>query len=289
MFWSGNQRGHLADAITQTWVRLTGKRFEATLHPWLTGPVGDSDRIGEDFFARLASRQGLSVRAGAGLLVDMSALLDGEARQRIDARVAEFYQDTSQYRVDAWSSWSRGFKPFGRILAAVFSRRLEQLNVPLNDLDTSRGLTSRILDIVGSDGRAVSVAWIRTLKSTSQVVYCGAYSTCTVPGFRGNCLKVSFPLPNGNATVILWPSVQDDGSLVLTSRGSRFGDPGFYFVLRHGDSWFARYVVAMRELIHVYAGAEGEVRTDHDLQFYGRTFLRLHYRLARFVEKANKE
>ena len=143
-------------------------------------------------------------------------------------------------------------------------------------------MTSRVLSIVGEDDGAVSVAWIRTLRENGRVIYCGAYATCEVPGFQGKCLKVSFPLPNGHATVILWPKVEADGSLVLTSSGNRFGDPGFYFVVHHKKGWFARYVRAMRERIHVYAG-DGDVRTDHELQVFGKTFLRLHYRLTRAV------
>jgi hypothetical protein len=141
-------------------------------------------------------------------------------------------------------------------------------------------MTSKILDVLDAENRAVYVAWVRTLKSTGRVVYCGAYSSCAVPGFRSPCLRVCFPLPNGNATVILKPSIQEDGSLVLTSSGERFGDPGFYFTVRRRSASFARYVRAMRERIHVYASTDGEVRADHDLRLFGMTFLRLHYRLT---------
>ena len=284
MLWLGAQRGYLLDALTQVWVRVTGRGFDAAQHPWLDGPVGDSQRIGEDFFERLAHRQGMNVRDGSGLLADVSGLfVDDASRRRLNASVAEFYEQTASYRIDAWADWSGKFRPFGRLLASFFSRRLEQLNVPLHGLETSRGMTSRILDVLDAEGRVVNVAWVRTLKDTGRVVYCGTYSVCTVPGFPGACLKVCFPLPNGNATVVLWPNVEEDGSLVLTSSGKGFGDPGFYFVVRRGNASFARYVRAMRERIHVYVGTEGEVRADHDLRLFGKTFLRLHYRLTRLA------
>jgi hypothetical protein len=45
-----------------------------------------------------------------------------------------------------------------------------------------------------------------------------------------------------------------------------------------GHGW-ARYVRAMRESIHAYLDADNELRADHDLQFLGHRFLRLHYRM----------
>jgi len=279
--WLGERYGYLPDAITQAWVRMTGRRFDVARLPWLDGPAGDARRIGEEYFDRLAAREGLRTRAGPGLLPGFSDLFTGTVPAvPLDRSVADFYERTAAYRVDAWAQWCGAFRPFGWLLAAIFSRRLEQLNVPLDALETSQGMTSRIVDVLDADGRTAYVAWIRTLKATGRVVYCGTYSTCRVPGFDGICLKVAFPLPNGNATVILMPKVEADGSLVLTSSGESFGDPGFYFVVRHGEARFARYVRAMRERIHVYAGGDGEVRADHDLRIFGHTFLQLRYRLV---------
>jgi hypothetical protein len=267
--------------MTQAWVMGTGRRFEPHCNPWLEGPIGDPRRIGNDFFERLAERQGLRVREGSGLLQNAASLLpDDGSRALLNPQVARFYEFASRYRLDAWSEWNGAFRPFGWLLAVLFSRRLEQLNVPLNSLETSRGMTSRILNVENADGSLVNVAWIRTLKSTGRVIYCGVYSTCVVPGFDGTCLKVSFPLPNGNATVILWPRVESDGSLVLTSRGERFGDPGFYFVVHRRGRAYARYVRAMRERIRVYVDDRNDVRTDHELRLFGQVFLRLHYRMT---------
>lgn len=278
MLWLGDRVGYLPDAITQFWVRLTGHQFEIADCPWLDGPVGDTRRIGPDFFHRLATRSGACVRPGSGLLSDVAPLVPNG--HPLDAAVADFYQHTADYSIDVWSEWDGFFKPFGVLLANIFSRRLEQLNVPLHSLEASRGMTSEIVEVVDEKGVVSNVAWIRTLVASDRTIYCGNYSTCRVPQFDGTCLRVSFPLPNGNATVILRPEVQNDGSLVLTSSGEGFGDPGFYFVVRKDGRASARYVRAMRERIHVYS-ADGDVRTDHELWFSGRRFLRLHYRLSR--------
>jgi hypothetical protein len=281
MVWLGARRGYLLDALTQVWVCGTGKRFDLVEYPWLDGPVGDAERIGKDFFERLADRQGAHIREGSGLLTDISDLFaDPESRLRLSSNVVDFYERTARYGIDARSAWTGGFRPCGRLLAAMFSRRLEQLNVPLHGFETSQGMTSQILDIIDRNGRTIDVAWVRTLKGTGRVVYCGTYSVCIVPGFRGACLKVCFPLPNGSATVILWPRVEKDGSLTLTSSGERFGDPGFYFIVHRDGVLFARYVRAMRERIRVYVGGDGEVRANHALRLFGKTFLQLHYRLT---------
>jgi len=52
-------------------------------------------------------------------------------------------------------------------------------------------------------------------------------------------MKAIFPLPNGNATVILKPRIGENGELILDSSGDRIGDSGFYFILKDskGQLW----------------------------------------------------
>jgi hypothetical protein len=89
-----------------------------------------------------------------------------------------------------------------------------------------------------------------------------------------------FPLPNGNAIVVMKPEAHPDGSFSVTSAGGGFGDPGFYFVVHAeaGVAW-ARYVQSMQETIHVYPDEHAAVRADHTLRIWGIQFLRLHYRM----------
>ncbi|HXV64936.1 MAG TPA: hypothetical protein VEK15_29835 [Vicinamibacteria bacterium] len=117
---------------------------------------------------------------------------------------------------------------------------------------------------------------------TRDVLYAGSYTPCRVPGYDGVCLKVVFPLPNGNALVIMRPEAHPDGSLSLISQGDSFGFPGFYFVVYGNDKTiWARYVRTMQESIRVYECEDGEARADHTLRIWGLIFLRLHYRLRR--------
>jgi hypothetical protein len=149
--------------------------------------------------------------------------------------VAEFYERTSEFELDAWSQWCGLFRPFGWALAVLFSRRLQQLNVPLSGLDTSRGMTSDVLPVVKTTTqKTLFAAWVRRLVGSGNVIYAGAYSTCEVPGYAGRCVRVVFPLPNGNAIVVMRPEANLDGSLSLVSAGDSFGAPGFYFTV-HSD------------------------------------------------------
>ncbi len=276
--------GRLVDRSTQLWVRMTGQAVSWSDHPWIEGPVGDTDVIGTDFFRRYAERRAwttISEGAPRGLIDDFDSI-GGPTfdPSRVAPRVARFYEATSDYLLDVWSEWSGAFRPFGWLLAALFSRRLQQLNVPISSLDTRLGITSDVVRLLTAEGACAGAAWIRETVATRRALYVGSYSTCRVPGNAGPCLKVAFPLPNGYALVIMKPEVHNDGSLTIRSTGQRFGDPGFYFYVESspGRGW-TRYVRAMRESIHVYLDEANELRADHDLRLFSHTFLRLHYRM----------
>lgn len=201
--WLDDARGHLVDWSTQRWVQLTGRRVSLGDQQWLDGPIGKATGIGHAFFEEYAAEHRLRIRRGsaAGLVTDFQSLRSPEFNpDTVAPAVVEFYQRTSEYELDAWSQWCGVFRPFGWALAVLFSRRLQQLNVPLSGLDTSRGMTSEVLPLVqSSTDDVVFTAWVRQLVGTGNVIYAGAYSTCEVPDYPGRCVRVAFPLPNGNA------------------------------------------------------------------------------------------
>jgi hypothetical protein len=282
--WLGNKYGYLTDWTTQQWVRLTGQRVKLSKHAWLDGPVGKTRLIGKEFFTEWAKEQGLElVLEGPRGLVQDFRDLEGSSNElgSVAPAVKHFYEQTSEYELDAWSEWCGLFRPFGRALAVLFSRRLQQLNVPLSALDTSGGITSEVIQLRDPrTGKIVQTGWTRELLGPKSVLYVGSYSTCMVPGYPDPCVKVVFPLPNGNAIVIMKPEAHSDGSFSVTSSGKRFGDPGFYFVVHGRDGFvWARYLRSVRETIRVYAAERETVRADHVLQIWGAQFLRLHYRL----------
>lgn len=285
MIWMGEKRGQLTDWITQLWVRWTGRHLMLSDHLWLDGPVGGTRLIGRSFFVEHADRNGHElVRTGIrGLLPLFDALQHNGDLAGIAKPVRDFYEETSDFDLDAWSEWHGFFRPFGRALSLLFGRRLQQLNVPLSSLDSSKGMTSSVVQVRDSQtGGVLHTAWVRELFATGNVLYAGAYSISKVPGNHSPCVKVVFPLPNGNAIVLMRAIAHPDGSLTLRSAGDSFGFPGFYFVVHDGKGriW-ARYVKSLREEIHVYQAEPGIVRADHRLWFVGIEFLRLHYRMQR--------
>ena len=270
--------------MTQQWVKATGRRFDVAAAPWLDGPVGDVERVGDAWLAAHAHVLNARVRDRdtAGLLPDMSVLDSAEfTAAALHPEVRDFYEHTAQWRLDVWSQWSAWMRPGGVVLSALFSRRLQQLNLPLQPLDVSRGMTSRVVEVVDEGGAVDGTAWIRTLRATGNMVFGGYYGTVALPGGR-RAVRVVFPLPNGSLTVLLRPRVCDDGALVLSSPTGQFGEEGAYLVVRRPQQrqgWARR--IPLPETFHVFVDADGEVRTDHELRLWNARVLRLHYRLTR--------
>ena len=151
MIWLGSNRGYLTDWLTQKWVQICGRRVDLANSPWVEGPIGSPKGIGMDYFHQLAEAEDLQLRnmgKARGLLRDIKSLEGPQTNpQTIQHGVADFYARTSDYTLDAWGEWFGKFKPFGRLLAALFSRCLRQINVPLSGLDTSHDISSEVLHL----------------------------------------------------------------------------------------------------------------------------------------------
>lgn len=280
------KNGHPLDWITQAWVKITGTRFDPTQDYWLLGPIGDTDLIKDKFFRKLAQDQDFEIKENqtdSGLLDSFADLeLSQVEKNLLHPRIIDFYEKTSNYNFEVWSEWCGFFRPFGRLLSIIFSKRLQQLNLPLSSLDSAKGIRSTIIKLVDKNEKKPKwTIWYRVLKSTNNVIYSGVYTTCTTPNHAGKFLKVVFPLPNGNATVIMRKEVLPNGALKLCSDGKKYGDCGFYFTLtNHRGKYWARFVRAMHEWITVYMDEENILRADHNLFFYGLPFLNLHYKMT---------
>lgn len=237
------KRGYLQDWLTQLWVKSTGRHIDKEQHAWLLGPFGETSIIDSTFVDQLIAEEGLSIQkneTGFGLLNSIEEL-HLKDRKRLNEKVKDFYEHTIAYDFEVWSSWCGFFYPFGWLLNILFSKRLQQLNLPLKPLDTAQGLQSNIWKLYDKAGQPKHTIWYRILKSNKDVIYSGVYSTTHLANDKLTCLKVAFPLPNGNATVVMKPRVLEDGSLLLISEGEKFGDAGFYFLLtNHQGKYWAK-------------------------------------------------
>ena len=282
--WIDEKRGYLSDWLTQLWVKSSRVQVNPKNENWLDVPIGEPKIIGESYFEEFANKNDLIIETGSeeGLVDDFSHLDSGEFNSdRVDPRIIDFYEHTSRFELDIWSEWSAPAKPFGWLLSKLFSSRIQQLNLPVSALDSSRGITSKIIALKRESDRATKyVGWLRKVVKTGNVIYAGAYTSCIPPNLGFECVKVIFPLPNGNATVILWPENMEDGSLKLHSSGDEFGDGGFYLMVYSSDEKaYVKYVKSIKETIHVYLDKNNELRTDHIFKYWGATFLQLHYRI----------
>jgi hypothetical protein len=278
--------GALLDRATQRWVIATGRpvAFHGA-ERWLDGPIGAPDGVGEAWIDQHATATGARlVETEQGLLPTFAALSGpGFAADAVSPAIVDFYEHTSAWSLDVWSRWSRWAEPGGRLLDALFARRLRQLSLPLDPLDVAHGMRSRVVGFVGPDGAHLGTAWQRTMRSTGATTFGGFYGVATGPAARRPSVRVVFPLPNGSLTVLLRPEVTADGGLVLDSPTGAFGDDGAYLVVRPGArsprGWARRIPLPERFVLSTDVG--GVVRCDHRLALGRREVLRLHYRLQR--------
>lgn len=275
------------DRGTQRWVRLTGRRLDLSEQPWLQGPVGDVESIGDRWLSREAERLGAAVGdpGGGGLLPAMSRL-DGPdfSSARLAPAVREFYERTSQWRLDAWIGWSPWAWPGGWLISSLFARRLQQLALPLRPLDVAHGMSSTVTPLV-RDGRQVAASWLRRLRSTGDVLFSGLYGVVDLDGSGSPAVRVTFPLPNGRLVVLLEATNAPDGGLLLSSTAGDWGRPGAYLVVERGRRCWARRI-PVHEVFHVHLDDDGVLRTDHRLALGRAPVLRLNYRITKLPTDA---
>jgi hypothetical protein len=284
----GPIRGLIA-AIGATFISLLihvfGRVVRESSAPWLSGPVG-SDYIGDKPYEEAAARENLELvrRASAGGLIPDFRVLDGAGFcvDRVRPEVRDFYEHTATYRMEMWSGTSFPGNIGLWLLVTTISRKVNQLNFPLSALDSAKGMDSEIVLLKQPDGAVRYAGWYRRLVDTGRTIYTGFYMTTRVPHCANPCVKVVFPMPNGNATVILRPSLDQDGHFRLASKGQRFGDAGFYRVQRiDADRMRVWRVTTLHEEFRVYVDDDGVLRCDHAVRFLGLPILQLHYRIER--------
>lgn len=234
------------DWFTQQWVIFSGRKFNSLNDNWLTGPFGELNGIGEDFIIQLAEKENLNIQRNlksTGLLTSIKELnLNKQELRNLSQKVIDFYENTSDYELEFEVKWNLFFKPFGLVVNRLFSKRINQLNIPLQNNNQEK-LSSEIIHLFDKITNELKYTiWLRKVENTGQVIYSGIYGTCKL---RSNqtCIKAIFPLPKGNATVIMKPSVGTNSELFLDSSGKKFGDAGFYFLLNDSkNKYWAKFV-----------------------------------------------
>lgn len=267
--------------LINLWVSWTGRKQNINDIPWLKGPYGKGRYIGGDFYKEFAKENGLSVSMDVqdGLLSNfLLAVNEQDANKgRLQEAVRHFYEHTAQYTLDVWSEWYHPVKYFAHILINTVSSGIDQLNIPLKSLETSKGMSNEVIVLRDPEGRQVLTCWLRRAILTQKVTYAGFYSVINIGD--NPFVRVIFPLPKGSATVLLRVEVQSDGSVKLISDGKRPGGAGYYRVKVMNDTTVRFKFIPLKEMIHVYTDDKGILRTDHIFWFWKMKFLQLHYKI----------
>ncbi|GAB5418677.1 MAG: hypothetical protein Crog4KO_04340 [Crocinitomicaceae bacterium] len=277
------KKQNFQDWITQQWVILLGRKINAKTHSWLIGPFGEVNGIGKKFIEQLAIKEKLSIDDShevRGLIGAINQLnLKDDELQRLSKQVVEFYEKTSCYDLQLSVKWNPFFKVFGLLLRLIFSRRIKQLNIPIRRKESSDKLTSEVILLKDTSTNQVKrTIWFRSFQTTSEVVYSGVYETCDTPSGK-TCIKAVFPLPNGNATVILTPSVGKNGELILESSGRQIGDSGFYFLLKDskGQLW-TKFIRSFKDKL-VVQEISGQISAIQTLSMWNIRVLTFEYEI----------
>lgn len=275
------------DWFTQQWVIVSGKKIRPIEYPWLMGHFGEVDGIGEKFIDQLAEKEDLIILRNSdsrGLLKSITSLhLREPDINNLSKQVISFYEKTSDYNLQLEVRWNLLFKPFGYIVNRLFSQRINQLNIPTKNIQSSEQLSSEIIELITKNTQEVKYKiWLRKFQSTGKVIYSGIYTTCTLPSGI-TCIKAIFPLPKGNATVILQPSVGEKGELILNSSGKRFGDAGFYFLLNDskGKCW-SRYVKSFTDQL-IVSDTENGLKAKQLLSIWNIKVAEFDYKINQYI------
>ena len=273
--------GVLLKGLINTWIATTGRKRNLEQYPWLKGPVGDQ-QIGSTFYETYAHTAGLEIKKepDAGLLTDFSKVIpkDDPNLLLLNPAITHFYEHTAAYKLEVWSQWFRPIRFFARTLVKMLSSKMDQLNIPLNPLETSRGMSNEVIRLIRPGTEQQEAAcWLRKSIQNQKVVYAGFYSAVTLNDKP--MVRVVFPLPAGSATVLLRTVVLEDGSVKLLSDGKKQGDAGYYRLRKSGENTVRVKYIPIKESIHVFEDEEGVLRTDHLFWFFGFKLLHLHYKI----------
>ena len=273
------------DWFTQQWVIICGRKINPSENTWLFGTFGEVSGNGEKFIHQLAEKEDLTIirkSNSKGLLDSILSLnLSENEIKKLPKNVIDFYEKTSEYKLQLNVKWNPIFKIFGYVVNRLFSQRINQLNIPTNNIQSSENLTSEIIELVAKNTNEVKYTiWLRKFQSTGKVIYSGIYTTCLLPSGI-TCVKAIFPLPKGNATVILKPSVGEKNELILDSSGNKFGDAGFYFLLNDskGNCW-SKYIKSFTDKL-IVSDENEKLKAKQTLKLWRLKVARFEYEMKK--------
>ncbi|WP_257457900.1 YndJ family protein [Archangium lipolyticum] len=273
-------------------LRLLNPASRANVAGVVFSRLSSRGRTGPRFFERLAPPDG---RQPTGLVDDFSEYARPDFDPlRVDPEVRRFYEHTASYTLWVVPDWKPGFRLGGR-LWGWFARHVQQLVLPSATNLQRHGVKGAIVAVDdGADGRERVRGWIRTYESDGSPIYVAAYSSHVAGAMR--YMNIAFPLPFSNMTSILRLDHDAPGGtgLRLTSCAQEEapgGDQGVYLA-----NPLLPLRLPLNETIWVWSAGGTPateppcddpavvLRARHEMWFFGRKYLELHYFIQRVGE-----
>jgi hypothetical protein len=248
--------------------------------------------IGEDFIHQLATKENLTIQRdinSQGLIPSIEILnLSENDQSKLSRKAIDFYENTSNYNLKLKVKWNPFFKIFGVLVNKLFSHRINQLNIPIENDKNAKSIKSELITLTDiNSGKRKYTIWLRTSVTSGRVMYSGIYGTCELPSGK-TCIKAIFPLPQGNATVIMNPSVGENGELILEATGEKIGDAGFYFLLKDfkGNYW-AQFISSFRDRLIIKEDND-EIYAEQIMTLWGQSVLKMTYKIEFKISRNDK-
>jgi len=222
------------------------------------------------------------------LLHSISSLnLSENEVKNLSEKVIDFYEKTADYNLLLNVEWNTVFKVFGFLVNRLFSQRINQLNIPIENTREFKDLKSEIIQLISNEDNEVKYTiWLRKFESTGKIIYSGIYSTCVLPSGK-TCIKAIFPLPKGNATVLLRPSVGYKGELILDSSGNKFGDAGFYFLLNDSKrNYWSQFIKSFTDKL-IVCEEQGNLKAIQTLKLWNLKVASFEYTVIKQPKSSN--
>jgi hypothetical protein len=260
-------------------VALLAEQVEATDLPFVVPLEARGRYVGVDYVQSLAEVIGGDYVRDAidvGIVASLDELAGPDFDPRsVDARVREFYEHTTRFKLDIVPEWRPWVRPGYLLYRNVVARPLGQANVPMNQREAQRGVHSRI-DTIDVDGATQVRGWIRSFADTEAPIYVGIYTTYRHED-RGY-VSVGFPLPQASFTATLAPRLRPDGGLTLTTRSELY-HAGHYLTYIDPDTrqLTTLGVQGFAEELDIYVDEDGRLRAEHAFWIFGLPFLVLQY------------
>ncbi len=241
--------------------------------------------VGTEYMAGLARETDGSFRRnrpGIGLLDSLDALRGPQFDPaQVDPRIRDFYEHTSQYRLEIIPEWNAFMRPFYRLFKQYIAQPIGQANLPFDIEEAQRGVVSYIdsIDYAAETSEHIRTlrGWIRAFETTGEPIYVGIYTVVEHDGI--GYISVGFPLPESNFTATLLP-YNRGRNLLLRTQGTGRSFPGHYVSYIDNDTGALTILKlpTFGEEIDVFIHNE-QLKTDHHFYLGGFRFLTLHYHI----------